>query len=654
MSTLPRLNFTSLSSHETCGDIVEAFRLAAESLGYPTRFTPCCIVPGEINILFFFWDVPWEQIEQHHPDCIVVNFEPMVHGTHAWNERYLDVLKRCYLWEYSKSNFQRHRQLGYRNADYVALGWEPGAAEILPLADILPDAQQDIDVVFFGSLTRRRIDILEGLMARGWRVEVNRGRAWTLEERNGFMRRAKIVLNLHNWEASRVVEVPRLSILLRHRKAVVCELYPDSEVEAGVRNAVVGAPYERLIETIEQLLADAPRRAALEREALDVFSNAFAPPLVGPAIERFLGWRAQQPDRFVVATAMPRVTVCLTAGDSLDALSQSLWAWSTQQGVSLHVVLVARPEATGLDSVLAQAGIADARLISLPVACDRATARNLALAQAQGDYVVFSDAGDIPAPERLRRQAALLQACAAIDIVGCWCGTHEGTHEGAFEFAERHQDILVEFFGPRPLQLSACMVRRSFLERSGVRHDPEFTAHDDLHMLCKSAAAGARFAVLPQLLHRPVAPPAPSDADAAHAAALAARARALVLACLLPKSTGEALHKIAQLYAMYWPPTLEFAQELLHALACACFKPALAPELQWVEHETLTRALRHEALRLLKIFFDAGLADREWLERQFMVPEIAQFLAPASNELPVRVFRREQPASTEALQRATG
>lgn len=656
MSTLPRLNFTSLSSHETCGDIVEAFRLAAESLGYPTRFTPCCIVPGEINILFFFWDVPWEQIEQHHPDCIVVNFEPMVHGTHAWNERYLDVLKRCYLWEYSKSNFQRHRQLGYRNADYVALGWEPGAAEILPLAGILPNEQQDIDVVFFGSLTRRRIDILEGLMARGWRVEVNRGRAWTLAERNGFMRRAKIVLNLHNWEESRVVEVPRLSILLRHRKAVVCELYPDSEVEAAVRAAVVGAPYERLIETVEQLLADAPRRAALERAALDVFSHAFAPPLVGPAIERFLCWRAQQADRFVAA-AMPRVTVCLTAGDSRDALSQTLRAWSAQQGVSLHVVLVAPPEAAGLADLLAQAGIVDAQLISLPVACDRATARNLALAQAQGDYIVFSDPGDIPAPERLQRQAALLQTCADVDIVGCWCDTHEG----AFEFAERHQDILVECLGLRPLQLSACTVRRSFLARSGVRHDPEFTVHDDLHMLCKSAAAGARFAVLPQTLHRPLALPVPPAADAAHAAALAGRARALVLACLLPKSTGEDLQKIAQLYTLYWPPRLDFAQDLLHTLARACFKPATAPELQWVEHETLTRALRHEALRLLRIFFDAGLADGEWLERQFLVPEIAQFLAPASNQLPVRVFRGEQavPASASAsavaaLQRAAG
>ena len=165
MTTLPRLNFTSLSSHETCGDIVEAFRLAAERLGYPTRFTHCYIEPGEINILFFFWDVPWEHIEQHHPDCIVVNFEPMVHGTHAWNDRYLEVLKRCYLWEYSKTNFQRHRQLGYRNADYVALGWERDAAEILPLEDILPDERQDTDRKLPG-LTRQVVEAAQLISLR--------------------------------------------------------------------------------------------------------------------------------------------------------------------------------------------------------------------------------------------------------------------------------------------------------------------------------------------------------------------------------------------------------------------------------------------------------------------------------------------------------
>ena len=630
--TLPRLHLTSLSQEEVCGDIVETFRLAVERLGYPTTYTHCHIEPGVINILFFFWDMPWSEIEPHHPDCIIVNFEPMVPGTHAWSDKYLNVLKRCYLWEYSKSNFQRNLELEFRNADFVALGWEPDAAAIVPIADILPQESQDIDVVFFGSLTHRRIVILEALIARGLRVELNRGRHWTLEERNGYMRRAKVVLNLHNWEDSRVVEVPRLSILLRHRKAVVCELYPDSEIEPWMRDAVVGAPYDKLVETVEELLADASRRAVLEREGLDRFTRSWAPPLVGPAIERFLGWRAQQPDRFV-AIEPPRVSVCLSLGASLEALSQSLQSLASQRDVVLEVVLVAPANSTGLEAILANCGIADLRLISLPVACDRATARNLAFAQSTGDYIVFSDAGDVAVPERLRRQAELLETCTEIDIAGCWCETDGGP----LRFAERHQDIVAEYLGPRPLLLPACMVRRSFLERSGIRHDPEFTVHDDLHLLCKSTAAGARFAVIPEVLHTPASMPGASDP--VRAATLAMRARALVLGYLLPKCSSEDVSEIAKLYAHLWPPTLDFAEHLLGTLANACFTPANAPGKQPVEHETLTRALRHEALRLLRVFFSAGLADKAWLERQFGRDEIAAFLSPVANQLPARVFR---------------
>ncbi|MCR6479252.1 glycosyltransferase family 2 protein [Variovorax sp. ZS18.2.2] len=630
--TLPRLNFTSLSQEEVCGDIVKAFRLAVERLGYPTSYTPCYIEPGAINILFFFWDIPWSEIQAHHPDCIIVNFEPMVPGTHAWSEKYLDVLKRAYVWEYSKSNFQRNLELGYRNADYVALGWEPDAAQVVPLADILPEEQQDIDVVFFGSLTRRRIVLLETLIARGLRVELTRGRHWTLEERNDYVRRAKLVLNFHNWEDSRIVEVPRLSILMRHRKAVVCELYPDSEIEPWMREAVVGAPYERLVEAVEELLADAPRRAVLEREGLDRFTRPWAPPLVGPAIERFLDWRAQQANRFV-ATELPRVSVCLALGASPEALSRSLQSLAQQRDIKLEVVLIAPTDSKELDAALATPPFPNLHLIQLPVAFDRATARNMALAQSTGDYLVFLDAGDVAASERLQRQVALLETRPTIDIVGCWCETDDGP----LRFAERHQDIVAEYLGPQPLLLSACMVRRAFLERSGVRHDPEFTIHDDLHLLCKSAAAGARFAVIPEVLHTPAAPPAP--ADPARAATLAMRARALVLAYLLPQCSGEDVNEIAQLYAHLWPPTLEFAEHLLGTLASACLKPSRAPGLQPVEHETLTRALRHEALRLLQVFFNAGLADKAWLERQFALDAVAAFLAPAANQLPVRVFR---------------
>jgi len=628
---LPRLNFTSLSEEDICGDIVRSFRLAAERLGYPTSYTPANIDPGAINILFFFWNIPWKTIAPFHPDCIVVNFEPMVEGSHAWNANYLEVIRHGYLWEYSQSNFQRYRELGYRNADYVALGWESEAAKVIPLNDILPDSEQDIDVVFFGSFTQRRIDVLDALARRGLRLKTTRDRSWSLEERDDYLRRAKIVLNLHNWEDSRVVEVPRLSILLRHRKAVVCELYPDSEVEPSIRSAVVGAPYDKLVDTIEELLFDAPRRARLEREGLEKATRVLSPPDVGPALERFLTWRAQQPDRIAPAT-MPRVTLCVMLEDTLDGLPSNLWNWSRQLDVALEVVVVMSGNHEGVAEAAAQAGIQNLQLIRMPVACDRPTARNIALAQAKGEFIVFFDAGDSAPAERLQRQAALLKNCLDVDIVGCWCETQVET----LRFAERHHEILTEYLSPTPLMLSACMIRREFLERSGVRHDPEFTVHDDLHMLCKCAVAGARFAVIPEFLHRPaaVAPPV----DPVLASSFASRARVLILRYLLPQTSTEAIDRIARLYAQWWPSQLDFAEHLLTTLAEACAKPAsFGPSP--IEHEMLARALRNEALRLLQVFFNAGLADKSWLEEQFMNPEMARFLAPLANQLPVRPFR---------------
>lgn len=630
--TLPRLNFTSLSSEEICGDIVRSYQLAAQRLGYPTSYAPANIDPGAINILFFFWNIPWKSIAPFHPNCIVVNFEPMVEGSHSWNDNYLEVLKNAYLWEYSQSNFQRYRELGYRNADYVALGWEPDAAKIVPLSDVLPDSEQDIDVVFFGSFTQRRIDILDALTRRGLRLKTTRDRSWSLQERDNYLRRAKLVLNLHNWDDSRVVEMPRLSILLRHRKAVVCELYPDSEVAPSIREAVVGAPYDRLVDTIEALLADAPRRARLERDGLERASLPLSPPDVGPALERFLTWRAQQPDRITPAV-MPRVTICMTIGDTPDDWQSSLQSWSRQRDVALELIVVVAGSRRDVAEAAARAGIQNVQLISMPVACDRPTARNIALAQAKGEYIVFSDAGDSAPVERLQRQAALLESCPGVDIVGCWCEAQAAT----LCFAQRHHEILTEYLGPAPLMLSACMIRREFLERSGVRHDPEFTVHDDRHMLCKCAVAGGQFSVIPELLHRPAAMGPPGDP--ARAASFDSRARVLMLRHLLPHCSSEALDQIAQLYAQWWPPQLDFAQRLLVTLAHACAMPASSVQPPVVEHEMLTRALRNGALRLLQVFFEAGLADKPWLEARFTDPEIARFLAPLANQLPVRPFR---------------
>ena len=643
---LPHLHFTSLTPRALCGDIVESYRLAAERLGYPTSYTDCTVQPGVINVLFFFWSMPWEAIAPYHPDCIVVNFEPMVPGTHAWRDSYLNLLKQCYLWEYSRSNFQRNRELGLRVADYVPLAYEEGAAPVLPLEDVLPDAEQDIDVVFFGSMTQRRVDLLHALMARGVRLVVTNGRDWSVEERDGYLRRAKLVLNFHNWDNSRVVEIGRLSILFRQRKAVVCELYPDSEIDPILRDAVVGAPYDALVDTVLALLADPVRRAALERAGLPLLRRLSQTAHVGPALQRFLRWRRQQDLAALPAHTAVRIAACAHIACWNDR-------WATTFGTlaagtaDLSVVVSAPAEqADAVADALAAVGVARSRVLPVPAGIDAAAARNWAQQEAMraADALLFCEAGQSSTPVRVQRLAAFLEAHPDLSVVSHWLG--EGSDSGAAvrRRPELDHEIKAELLGTQPLVLAHCLVRTSFLVRTGIRHDAEFTVHGDLHLLCRSAAAGARFAVLAEALmtpdEAPAAAPASNAAEQIHATQLATRARSPWMRAVFSHLTQDELALLGELHAHWWAPEATFAEQLLTVMAKGCLQ---APHAHGTERETLARVFRREAVRLLTVFARANLIDQAWIDARFALPDVAEFLAPASAELPVR------PSGTPAL-----
>jgi Glycosyl transferase family 2 len=447
-----------------------------------------------------------------------------------------------------------------------------------------------------------------------------------------------VALNFHNWEDSRVVEIGRLSILFRQRKAVVCELYPDSEIDPGLRQAVAGAPYEALVDTVMALLADAPRRAGLERAGLPLLAGLPQTAVLGPALTRFLQWRSQQTMPAAAGHA-GCVTVSLCVHRVDDAVAATLAALARQTDQPIELLILA-DEACGarLQPLLAAAAIADARVIRLPSGCDAAAARNLALHHARGDSIVFSAPGDLHAPGGLRRLADFLAAHAEIDGVGSWLAPAIAGGE-PLRFAELDHEIKADLLGPCPLPLRSCLLRRRFLDDSGVRHDAEFVAHGDLHFLVKCAVAGARFAVIPQALCTLASDDDGDDdearrsADPAQQARFAIRARAPLIASVFPQLTQEQSQLLGQLHAHLWPPDADFAQRLLATLAGACVHASAA---LGTERETLARVLRREALRLIQIFFNAGLADRGWLDAQFGNAEVALFLAPVSAQLPMR------------------
>jgi hypothetical protein len=286
------LHFTSLADRHMVGDVVDVFVVAARKLGYEASTERGTVRPGAINIICFAHDLAPQALEGMSPDCIVLNFEQFTAGSQAFNESYLTLLRSHYVWDYSRYNLARHAELGISNGHYVPLGYEEEAGINLAAEDMPPEASQDIDVLFFVSLNKRRAHVIDAMRRKGLRVACNDNVLWDGAYRDRMIRRAKLVLNMHFFDNSRIVEIPRLAMLFRQRKAVLCELYADSEIfYPELRQAVAGAAYDDLAD-MAMLLASAPQlRQRLAHQGFEAFSQRKQTAVLGPALDEFFAWR---------------------------------------------------------------------------------------------------------------------------------------------------------------------------------------------------------------------------------------------------------------------------------------------------------------------------------------------------------------------------
>jgi len=188
---------------------------------------------------------------------------------------YMDLLRRCTVWDYSEANIARLRQRGVNNVRFVPLGYVPQLTRIPAVAT------QDIDVLFYGAINERRKNVLEALIARGLRIEFLAG--VYREDRDRTIARAKVVLNMHYYDAS-VFEIVRVSYLLANEKAVVAECGATTTLEPDIRDAVCAVPYDRLVDACAELVADANKRANLARRGFEIFSRRDEKRILGEAL----------------------------------------------------------------------------------------------------------------------------------------------------------------------------------------------------------------------------------------------------------------------------------------------------------------------------------------------------------------------------------
>ncbi|WP_431857360.1 hypothetical protein [Azospirillum sp.] len=243
-------------------EVAESLRHGLAELGFAPTVVPDALIPGVPTIIMGGHQLGnWAPVPA---DAVIFNLEQLGAAPHI-TPTYLAKLGGHTVWDYSRTNIAWLRERGINaSAQWIRVGYSPGLTRI-------PQAPaQDIDVVFYGSLSPRRIAVLQALKERGLNVAVLHRMFGA--ERDGYIARAKVVLNVNYYDAQ-IFEIVRTSFLLSNRKATVIEAADDGDVEPDFRTAAAVAPYNRLVEACCALVADDARRRALEEEAFRVFSG---------------------------------------------------------------------------------------------------------------------------------------------------------------------------------------------------------------------------------------------------------------------------------------------------------------------------------------------------------------------------------------------
>lgn len=128
------------------------------------------------------------------------------------------------------------------------------------------------------------------------------------------------------------------------------------------------------------------------------------------------------------------------------------------------------------------------------------TARNMAMAQAQGEWVAFLDHDDLCLPWRFEHQIAAVEGK---DYALCYAGMQEMDDKGRLvrEVLPQHTsgNIFGELLSNCDAFLQTTMVNRDYMQRNGIETAPFYMLFEDVNLFLKLAAKGP-VCVLPEVV----------------------------------------------------------------------------------------------------------------------------------------------------------
>jgi hypothetical protein len=264
MHKLPHINIVlvqpagylhSLALWEIGKLLLHSFR----SLGFECRFQFNAFEADAINVLLGY-QVLSDLALMKACDCVIYQLEQLSDREGWFQPHHLSLFRQAReVWDYSPQNLAFLRAKGLGNVRLVPVGFHEA------LFTIQKAPYQDIDVLFYGSLNKRRQAVLDDLART---TTVHKVFGVYGEDRDHLVARSKIVLNIHFYDAQ-IMEQPRISYLLNNRCFVVSE---ESKINPFGDGLVV-APYGQIAETCRAWLNDPEGRDRVAQAGFDHFQR---------------------------------------------------------------------------------------------------------------------------------------------------------------------------------------------------------------------------------------------------------------------------------------------------------------------------------------------------------------------------------------------
>ena len=247
-------------------EIEAAVFFSLSHLGYDVTNSVNEFSKDRRNIVFGMHHCPVDVVRHDIPkDTIIYSLEQMKDSPECvrWCRKY----RNLEVWDYSMRNTEVLKQAGVEKIKHFEIGYVP---EITYFQRNVPQ-ERDIDILAYMSPSPRRVKIMEQF-EKNPNINFKHVQSVYGDERDELIKRAKLVINLHNND-NRIFEMVRVSHLIQNRIPVLAEVNPDTDFPKHMEGTVFTSTYENFVDTAIELLKDEDKLEEQAEKGLEIFKK---------------------------------------------------------------------------------------------------------------------------------------------------------------------------------------------------------------------------------------------------------------------------------------------------------------------------------------------------------------------------------------------